>query len=147
MLFGQDRDELRRMYVQAWRLQRAGQPMSALEAQIAGVVVEHPEYHDLLTADTVQADFGVEGGQSNPFLHMGMHLAIREQVSTNRPAGIRDIHAKLAAKHGDHHKAEHDMLECLGECLWQAQRDGTMPNEADYLLKLSRLASAASKQE
>lgn len=127
------------MYVQAWRLARAGQPMSALESQIAGVVAEHPEYHALLTPDAVAADFSVESGQSNPFLHMGMHLAIREQVSTNRPAGIRDIHAQLANKAGEAHAAEHQMLEVLGECLWQAQRDGTAPDEADYLHKLSRL--------
>lgn len=139
MLFGNDRNELRRMYVQAWRLKRAGQPMSALEAQIAEVVGEHPEYHPLLVEEAVEAEFAPEAGQSNPFLHMGMHLAIREQVSTNRPAGIRDVHARLAAKHGDRHEAEHAMLECLGEALWRAQRDGTAPDELAYLESLKRL--------
>lgn len=139
MLFGNDRNELRRMYVQAWRLKRAGQPMSALEAQIAEVVGEHPEYHALLIEESVEADFAPESGQSNPFLHMGMHLAIREQVSTNRPVGIRDVHARLAAKHADHHAAEHAMLECLGEALWRAQRDGTPPDELAYLESLKRL--------
>ena len=139
MLFGNDRNELRRMYVQAWRLKRAGQPMSALESQIAEVVGEHPEYHAMLVDDTVEADFAPEGGQSNPFLHMGMHLAIREQVSTNRPVGIRDVHAQLAGKLGDPHEAEHAMLECLGEALWRAQRDNTLPDELAYLESLNRL--------
>ena len=139
MLFGNDRNELRRMYVQAWRLKRAGQPMSALETQIAEVVGEHPEYHGILVEDAVEADFAPEAGQSNPFLHMGMHLAIREQVSTNRPAGIRDVHARLAGKLGDAHEAEHAMLECLGEALWRAQRDNTMPDESAYLESLHRL--------
>ena len=139
MLFGTDRNELRRMYVQAWRLKRAGQPMSALEAQIAEVVGEHPEYHAVLVDDAVDADFSPEAGQSNPFLHMGMHLAIREQVSTNRPAGIRDIHRQLAERHGDDHAAEHAMLECLGEALWTAQRSGVAPDEVAYLESLKRL--------
>ena len=139
MLFGTDRNELRRMYVQAWRLKRAGQPMSALEAQIAEVVGEHPEYHAVLVDDAVDADFSPEAGQSNPFLHMGMHLAIREQVSTNRPAGIRDIHRQLAERHGDDHAAEHEMLECLGEALWTAQRSGVAPDEVAYLESLKRL--------
>ncbi|MEL6198726.1 MAG: DUF1841 family protein [Pseudomonadota bacterium] len=139
MLFGNDRNELRRMYVQAWRLKRAGQPMSALEAQIAEVVGEHPEYHAMLVDDAVEADFAPEHGQSNPFLHMGMHLAIREQVSTNRPVGIRDVHAQLAGKMGGPHEAEHAMLECLGEALWRAQRDNTLPDELAYLESLNRL--------
>ena len=70
---------------------------------------------------------------------MGMHLAIREQVSTNRPAGIRDVHARLASKLGDAHQAEHAMLECLGEALWQAQRNNTLPDETAYLESLNRL--------
>lgn len=139
MLFGNDRNELRRMYVQAWRLKRAGQPMSALEAQIAEVVGEHPEYHAMLVDDVVGADFAPEGGESNPFLHMGMHLAIREQVSTNRPVGIREVHAQLAGKLGGPHEAEHAMLECLGEALWRAQRDNTLPDELAYLESLNRL--------
>lgn len=139
MLFGQDRGELRRMYVQAWRLFRAQQPMSPLESQIAAVVAEHPEYHALLEDERVEADFTPEGGQSNPFLHMGLHLAIREQVATNRPPGIRDVFNGLAKRKGDAHDAEHEMLECLAESLWQAQRDGVMPDESAYLQKLSHL--------
>ena len=138
MLFGNTPQELRQMYVQAWRLARAEQPMSALERQIATVVAEHPEYHPLLEAG-VDAAYSVEQGASNPFLHMGLHLAIREQVATNRPAGIRDIHARLAARHGDVHEAEHAMAECLAESLWEAQRDNTLPDEMRYVDRLSGL--------
>ncbi|MEM8546934.1 MAG: DUF1841 family protein [Pseudomonadota bacterium] len=138
MLFGQDRNELRRMYAQAWRLHRAAQPMSALEQQIAAVVAEHPEYHAMLDA-SVDEEFTPERGQSNPFLHMGLHLAIREQVSTNRPVGIRDVHTALAARAGDVHAAEHQMLECLAESLWEAQQANAAPDEFVYLDKLKQL--------
>ncbi|MEN7342164.1 MAG: DUF1841 family protein [Pseudomonadota bacterium] len=139
MLFGQDKSELRRMYAQAWQLAQSGQPMSALEQQIAQVVADHPEYHEALSGNTIDKDYTPDGGQSNPFLHMGLHLAIRDQVSTNRPPGIRDVYQRLALKTGDEHDAEHQMLECLAESLWQAQRDGQMPDEFAYLEKLSAL--------
>jgi hypothetical protein len=86
------------------------------------------------------ADFSPEGGRQNPFLHMGLHLAIREQVSTDRPAGIALVHRNLAARLGDAHAAEHAMLEPLAEALWQAQRSGLPPDERAYLERLTRLA-------
>lgn len=138
MLFGNDRDELRRMYAQAWRLHQSGQPMSALETQIAAVVSEHPEYQAAV-ANADNKDYTPEEGQSNPYLHMGLHLAIREQVGTNRPFGIMDIHKTLTHRLGDPHQAEHKMLECLAESLWDAQQSNQMPDEMAYLEKLKRL--------
>ena len=73
-----------------------------------------------------------------------MHLAIREQVGTDRPPGIRAIHAALARRLGDVHEAEHRMIECLGEALWNAQRAGTAPDETAYLEALRRLPGVAS---
>lgn len=138
MLFGNDRDELRRMYAQAWRLHQSGQPMSALEAQIAAVVAEHPEYQAAV-ANADNKDYTPEEGETNPYLHMGLHLAIREQVSTNRPYGINDIHKTLSIRHGDLHAAEHAMLECLAESLWDAQQSNQIPDELAYLEKLKRI--------
>jgi hypothetical protein len=71
---------------------------------------------------------------------MGLHLAIREQVSTNRPAGITEVHARLAARMGSAHEADHRMLEVLAEALWEAQRAGKAPDEAAYLERLRTLA-------
>ena len=138
----QDRSSLRRSYIEAWRKRREALPLEPLEHQIADVVELHPEYHPVLDQDTdaLQRDYAPEGGQSNPFLHMGMHLAIREQVSTNRPAGIAAIHAALAARLGSVHEAEHRMIECLGEALWRSQRSGLPPDEAAYLEALRRIA-------
>lgn len=141
MLFGDDRTALRRYYVEAWNKLRAGEPLEPLQRQVAEVVREHPEYHAMLEGDEalLERDFTPEQGQSNPFLHMGMHLAIHEQLSTQRPAGVVECYQKLLAKIGDIHTVEHQMMECLGEMLWQAQRDGTMPQEQVYLDCLRRL--------
>ncbi len=138
----QDRASLRRSYLLAWRKRLDGTPMEPLEHQLATVVEQHPEYQPVIegTAEVLERDYSPEGGQSNPFLHMGLHLAIREQVATNRPAGIAPIHAELCAALGDAHAAEHRMIECLGEALWQSQRTGLPPDETAYLEALRRLA-------
>lgn len=141
LFHGQSREELRRAYLASWRKSRAGEPLAPLEAAIARVIAEHPEYHSLLEASdaALKADFTPEGGVENPFLHLGLHLALREQVSTDRPAGIARIHAQLSTRLGSALAAEHRMFEALGETLWQAERGGTMPDESAYLQRLGRL--------
>ena len=139
MIFGQDRQELRRAYADAWRKHCAKAPLSPLEAQIAAVLEQHPEYHDAVTGDDLDKDYTPEGGQTNPFLHMGLHLGIREQVATNRPAGIAEIYTALTACAGDAHAAEHQMIECLAETLWEAQSQNRAPDEEQYLERLRRL--------
>ncbi|MDH4049591.1 MAG: DUF1841 family protein [Gammaproteobacteria bacterium] len=138
-MFGQDRDELRRMYSEAWRKFRAGELLSPLQAQIAEVVDKHPEYQSVIEDFSETSSAGEDGSQSNPWLHMGLHLALREQISTDRPAGIRAIFERLAATR-DVHGAEHAMIECLAESLWEAQRDNRMPDETQYLERLRMLA-------
>jgi len=109
--------------------------MTALESIIAEVIRLHPEYHRYLEdgGNSLDKDWLPEGGETNPFLHMGMHIAIREQLSIDRPAGIKAAHAALLARMGDAHAAEHAMLECLGEVLWRAQRENRLPDEQAYL--------------
>jgi hypothetical protein len=138
MIFGQDRGELRRMYTDAWQKHTAGLPMSALETQIAAVIAEHPEYHADIR-ENLDKDYTVEGATTNPYLHMGLHLGIREQVATDRPAGIRAVFKALAAKLGDAHAAEHRMIDCLAETLWEAQRSQNPPDENRYLENLRQL--------
>ena len=139
MIFGQDRSELRRMYATAWKKRQADLPMSPLETQIADVIAMHPEYHAAVSHADLDKDYTPDGGATNPFLHMGLHLGIREQVSTNRPAGIADVYGTVAARAGDLHAAEHEMIECLAETLWEAQGAGRPPDEQKYLERLRRL--------
>ena len=139
----QDRSALRRRYAEAWRKRREALPMEPLEHELATVIEEHPEYRAFIEddADALARDFPPEGGQANPFLHMGLHLAIREQVGTNRPAGIAAIHSELCDRLGNRHEAEHRMIDCLGEALWRSQRSGLPPDETAYLESLRRLAT------
>lgn len=139
MIFGQDRQQLRTMYAEAWRKQCERLPMSPLELQIAAIVELHPEYHADVTGNDLNRDYTPDGGQTNPFLHMGLHLGVREQVSTNRPRGIAEIHDILIAQLGDVHAAEHRMIDCLAETLWEAQSRNLAPDEAEYLDRLRRL--------
>ena len=127
------------MYVDAWHKSQAGDIMSPLEAQIAQVVSDHPEYQAMLTTDALEESFTPEGGKTNPFLHMGLHLAIRDQVATNRPPGIAAVFKDLAAKTADPHAAEHKMLDCLAQTLWEAQGQNSPPDEQKYLERLRGL--------
>jgi hypothetical protein len=138
----QSRDQLRRVYIEAWRKRRAGLPTEPLEAQVADVIALHPEYHAVLEGadDTLARDYTPEGRQSNPFLHMGLHLAARDQITTDRPAGIRKAFQTVAARLGSEHEAEHRIIECLAEAMWEAQRSGRPPDEQAYLAAVLRLA-------
>ena len=140
MIFGTDRNELRQMYVDAWRKFCDGELMSPLESQIAQVIQDHPEYQTVMTSETLDESYTPEGGQTNPFLHMGLHLALREQIATNRPQGITRVFESLLNKTGDRHAAEHQALDCLAEALWVAQNNNTAPDEQAYLESLRRLA-------
>ncbi len=140
-MFGQDRTALRRSFFQAWRKHRNGEALEPLEALIAQVIAMHPEYHALLEADEadqLDRDYLPELGQTNPFLHMAMHIAIHEQLASDRPAGIRSAYQQQLGTHGEAHAAEHRMMECLGEALWQAQRNGQPPDETAYLACLQQ---------
>jgi uncharacterized protein DUF1841 len=139
-VFSPTREEARRFLVDAWRKFRAGEPMSALERQAAGLIALHPEYHAILDAPErhVERDFAPEGGAVNPFLHLSLHLAVAEQLAIDQPPGIRAQFDRLRAARGDEHAALHAVLECLGEVIWQSQRTNTPPDGALYLDCLAR---------
>lgn len=134
-MYSSNRSDTRQPFFDAWKKMQTGVPMTALETIIADVIRLHPEYHGLLedAGKTLDKDWLPEGGETNPFLHMGMHIAIREQLSIDRPAGIKAAHGALLAHKGDAHAAEHEMLECLAETLWRAQRENRLPDENAYL--------------
>jgi len=145
-VFGQDRAKLRQFYHDVWTKMQNGQTLSALENVIADVIASHPEYHkELSLPSNPDREFFVENGTTNPYLHMGLHISIREQVNTDRPAGIRDLYQQLMLIMGDQLEAEHQMMECLTESLWQAQRDQTQPSESGYLAALQLLIERQAK--
>jgi len=139
MIFGQDRNEIRKMYADAWKKHCDKLPITPLDSQIAAVIEWHPEFHDDVTGDDLEKDYTPDGGKTNPFLHMGLHLSIREQIATNRPPGIGSVFTSLTTQCGDAHTAEHQMIDCLAETLWEAQSQNTAPDEQKYLERLHDL--------
>jgi hypothetical protein len=142
----QSREQLRRAYAEAWAKHLANALLTPLEALITDVIGAHPEYQSILAdADTAIAFEHNAGGEAeNPFLHMGLHLAVREQLSIDRPPGIRDLHRQLQARYGEAHLAEHALMEALGEELFTAQRSGQAPDEKQYLTRARRHLAAPS---
>lgn len=145
MLFGNDRDAMRRYFLTAWNKRQNDETLEPLEHLVAAVIQQHPEYHRLLTNDdkALGREYLPEDGETNPFLHMGMHIAIQEQLKAGQPAGIIDSYRALVRKLGDPHDAEHLMMECMAETLWQAQRDGKEPDINSYLAGVNRLVAEA----
>jgi hypothetical protein len=141
MFYGNNVQDTRQLFYSSWQAYRQNRPLSPLEQQLVDVIMAHPEYHAILEAHAspIDQNFFPELGQTNPFLHMGLHLAIRDQVATNRPAGIADIYLKLNKKYSDKLAVEHLMMDSLVECLWKAQRDQTMPDEVAYVHALTML--------
>lgn len=141
MLFNHDRQKIRQFYFDSWSKYQNNQPLEPVEMMIAEVIKQHPEYHILLDSEVENQDqdYFPEAGESNPFLHMGMHIAIMEQLSTQRPKEIVEIHQSLSKSLGDCHQAEHQIMECLAEMLWQSQRQGEAPDEKTYIENLTQL--------
>lgn len=132
-MFG-SREDIRKVYYDVWqKMQQNTQVFEPMETIISDIIKLHPEYHKLLdTPDALQKDFTPEDGQTNPFLHMGMHIAIREQISNNRPIGIK-AHYMKRCKTAELHDIEHSMMECLAKTMWEAQRNNQDFDEAGYM--------------
>jgi hypothetical protein len=133
-MFNPTRDQARDFLFELWAKHQAGAPLTPLEAIALDVILRHPEYHAVL-GDPERyrdRDWKPEGGETNPFLHLSMHLAIEEQLSIDQPPGIRDAMAALARR-GSEHDARHDVMECLAEMVWQAQRHGRPFDNDAYL--------------
>ncbi len=142
MLFSNDRMKLRELFFGVYEKHTLKQQLDPLEQQILNVIIDHPEYHQLLQQKDkyIDKDYSPEFGETNPFLHMSLHLALREQINTNRPNGIIDVYAELMNRHQkDHLAVEHVMMEVLIECIWQAQQNQHFPSDEEYLTLLKNL--------
>jgi hypothetical protein len=132
---GYTREQLRQSYVDAWRKYIARSPLTPLEALITEVIALHPEYHSVVAdpADALRHESALADPRENPFLHMGLHIAVREQVAIDRPPGIRELHHTLTGHLSDAHRADHALMEALAETLWEAQRSARPPDQGRYL--------------
>ena len=142
-VFAPSTSDVRDFFCAVQRKTRAREPLTPLEAIAADWVAGHPEYADeLADAEAARAAvYPVEGGRTNPFLHLSMHLSISEQVSIDQPRGIRQAFELLAAHRGSAHAAQHEVMECLGEMLWESQRSGRPPDGEAYIDCVRRRAT------
>ncbi len=145
MLFNPSSDDVRHFFRDTWRKARERAPLTPLESIALGWIERHPEYHAILeegeAADDALATAHADGARENPFLHLSMHLAIAEQLSIDQPPGIRAAFERLCVRRGDDHDAVHQVMECLGETLWRAQRERRAPDGDAYLECVRRRAS------
>jgi hypothetical protein len=140
-MFAQSRDDVRSHFISVWEKMVDDAPLEPLEQMLAIVIRRHPEYHQILSNPerALNTEFGVDGLTANPFLHMSLHIAIAEQLQTDRPPGVVNAYnSMLRNRRLDAHLVEHKMIDCLSASLWQAQRDSVPPNEAEYLACLTR---------
>lgn len=142
-MFNPSREQVRVFFCESWRKHRERLVLEGAEATAADLIEQHPEYHALLEnpQTAVEQEFTPESGQMNPFLHLSLHLAIADQISIDQPPGIRAAYHKLRARL-DVHQAEHAILECLGETLWRAQREGSTLDADHYLGCVRRVAES-----
>jgi hypothetical protein len=139
-LFNPSRDEVRAFFFEAWAKFKAQRPLTDLEKIALEIMHMHLEYHAILDAPEQfkHQDYFPEFGETNPFLHMSLHLSILEQISINQPTGIAGIYAELKTKYQNEHDAQHTVLECLAETIWQAQRNNTGIDGSQYLTLLQQ---------
>lgn len=134
-MFNPSREQVRQFFVDTWAGYRAGRSLSGNEAVALEVLLTHPEYHTLLENPEryIERDYLPEMGETNPFLHLAMHLSIAEQLSIDQPVGVRARYQQLLSRHGNIMDAQHDMMDCLAEMIWQAQRNNTAYDPSAYL--------------
>ncbi|HEU5296744.1 MAG TPA: DUF1841 family protein [Burkholderiaceae bacterium] len=142
-MFQPNQHDVRRFFCGAWRKQRAAQPLTPMETLASLWIEEHPEYQAALSDEeaALAANYSVDAGRTNPFLHLSMHLSISEQCSIDQPAGVRAAVEAIAARRGSLHDAHHEAMECLGQMIWQSQRSGAPPDGLAYVECLRRRAS------
>ncbi|MFZ2738618.1 MAG: DUF1841 family protein [Burkholderiaceae bacterium] len=135
--------DVRRFFCSVYAKTKSGSALEAIETIASQWLAEHPEY-DADFADEAAAlskMYDVESGQTNPFLHLSMHLSISEQCSIDQPRGIRQAIELLSAKRNSLHQAHHEAMECLGQMVWESQRAGRPPDGEAYIDCVQRHAT------
>lgn len=142
-MFTPSQDDVRRFFCETYRKSTDNGILTPLEAIARDWIVQHPEYADAFgdVEAAIARDYSVESGQTNPFLHLSMHLSIAEQISIDQPPGIRAAFQNLARRLDSEHEAHHQIMECLGQMLWNSQRNGVPPDGAAYIECINRAAS------
>lgn len=136
-MYTDDRNAYRKIFFEVWQKYSKKLPLENIEAQVLAIILTHPEYHAVLENPQtfMTQEFALE---ENPFFHMSLHIALREQLQLDRPAGIKKISQQLQTKY-DAHDAEHMMTTIMAQVMFAAQQTGVAPDEVEYLTKLRQL--------
>lgn len=138
---GKERDASRKVMLDAWQKHLKKESLEPLEQQIVSLIQAHPEFQPAFEQDEHLAiDYPMDP-TINPYLHIGLHLTILEQISLDRPVGIRDIYQQLTKQIGNTHEAEHLMMQVLTNAIDAAIQDPNGNAEQVYLQNLKRLLS------
>ena len=130
-MFFQDRKRQREFLAKSWQKYTSNIPLEPLEEQLVSIIEIHPEYQDLIT--NIDSEYFPEQGEINPFLHINLHLALKDQLSLNEPNGVREVHQKLIYHFKDQHVVEHLMMECIAEMIYLSQKNNTDMDQESYL--------------
>lgn len=126
-MFNPTREEVRLFFCEAWKKNKEKALLTPLESMALDIMLLHPEYHPVLDQPEL-----AENSEENPFLHLSLHLAVMEQLSIDQPFGIRQRFDAILGKSDSRHHAYHQVMECLGEMIWQAQRHNTQLDSGIY---------------
>lgn len=142
-MFSPSQADVRRFFCSVYGKWQNGEPLEAIETLAQLWMAEHPEFHtELSDLDTALATMDrPEAGRANPFLHLSMHLSVSEQCSIDQPPGIRQVVELLAARRDSLHDAHHEVMDCLGEMIWESQRSGRPPDGHAYLERVRARAT------
>lgn len=141
-----ERDHLRKIFFATWEKYNKKEPLSPLGRQLISVILVHPEYHSVLDnlSEQLHQNYTTD---TNPFLHMSLHLGLLEQLNTDRPSGIKSYYQQLLSKVGDSHKVEHLIMDMMATFIWEAQRNNTLPDEQAYIEALKRVTKNIASSE
>jgi Domain of unknown function (DUF1841) len=106
-MFTPSQHDVRRFFCETYGKDQNRQVLTPLESIALHWVQQHPEY----AAD----------------------LADPEAALAADYSGIRAAWQKLAQRLDSEHEAQHQIMECLGQMVWQSQRSGLPPDGAQYI--------------
>lgn len=119
-------NEYRVFFLQAWKKHLQGSKLSDLESQVRDVLLLYPQYISELNQDKT---YPLE---DNPYIQMGLHLTVWDQVRTNRPEGIRPWFLEACVANSQK-EVEQLMLMVLRQTVYVSYQAGNLPCEQKYL--------------
>lgn len=118
----------RQHFYHAWQKHLRGYALSEFEHRIVEVLLNYPEYTKALSPDSIDVDNG-----ENPYLILGAHMEVKDQLRLDRPRGIKKL-VDSSSKGGAF--VESLMVELMVYTLKSAYINKTPPSYEQYLREL-----------